>query len=109
MNKIVSEKGLFAVTGVVCPEIELTENSPADVAITAKKGKNQKAKDILLIIEVKMSIVWNWEYVNNAREGEKLVCIGDFQTHQGNPGLLRSDSMLKAIGKSINIRVSFQA
>ena len=27
-------------------------------------------------------------------------------THKGNPGLLRSDSMLKAIGKSIDIRVS---
>lgn len=106
MNKIVLEKGLYATTGVVCPEIELTENSPADVAVTRKKGKNQKAEDILLIIEVKMSIVWNWKYINNAKEGQKLICIGDFQTHQGNPGLLRSDSMLKAIGKSINIRVS---
>ena len=48
-----------------------------------------------------MSIVWNWEY----RNGE-LICLGDYKTHQGNPGLLRSDSMLKAIGKSINIRVS---
>jgi len=35
-----------------------------------------------------------------------LICLGDFKTHKGNPGLLRSDSMLKAIGKSINIRVS---
>ncbi|RKL62702.1 hypothetical protein DXT63_10395 [Thermoanaerobacteraceae bacterium SP2] len=106
MNKIVIEKGLFATTGVVCPEIELTESSPADVAITVEKGKNQKAEGILLIIEVKMSIVWNWKYINDAKEGPKLVCIGDFRTHQGNPGLLRSDSMLKAIGKSINIRVS---
>jgi len=48
-----------------------------------------------------MSIVWNWEYINN-----ELKCLGDYTTHQGNPGLLRSDSMLKAIGKSINIRVS---
>jgi len=30
----------------------------------------------------------------------------DFRTHKGNPSLLRSDSMLKAIGKAINIRVS---
>ena len=35
-----------------------------------------------------------------------MICLGDFKTHKGNPGLLRSDSMLKAIGKSINIRVS---
>jgi len=48
-----------------------------------------------------MSIVWNWELRNN-----QLICLGDFKTHKGNPGLLRSDSMLKAIGKSIHIRVS---
>lgn len=32
--------------------------------------------------------------------------VGDYKQHKGNPALLRSDSMLKAIGKSINIRVS---
>lgn len=32
--------------------------------------------------------------------------IGDYKTHKGNPSILRSNSMLKAIGKSINIRVS---
>ncbi len=26
-----------------------------------------------------------------------MICLGDFKTHQGTPGLLRSDSMLKAI------------
>jgi hypothetical protein len=60
-----------------------------------------KSLDIAAIFEVKMSVVWNWELRNN-----KLICLGDFKTHKGNPGLLRSDSMLKAIGKSINIRVS---
>ncbi len=35
-----------------------------------------------------------------------IICVGDYKTHQGTPGLLRSDSMLKAIGKSINIRIS---
>ena len=35
-----------------------------------------------------------------------LKKIGDYKTHKGQPSLLRSDSMLKAIGKSINIRVS---
>ena len=48
-----------------------------------------------------MSIVWNWEFRDN-----KLSCLGDFRTHKGNPGLLRSDTIAKAIGKSINIRVS---
>jgi hypothetical protein len=50
-----------------------------------------------------MSIVWNWEY--KPKSGE-LINLGDYTSHQGNPGMLRSDSMLKAIGKSLNIRVS---
>ncbi len=56
-----------------------------------------------MIIEVKMSVVWNWEFISRSKN---LACIRDYRTHQGNPGLLRSDTMLKAIGKSINIRVS---
>ncbi len=48
-----------------------------------------------------MSVVWNWEL-----QGNQLTCLGDYRTHRGQPGLLRSDSMLKAIGKAINIRLS---
>ncbi len=98
---IVKEKGLFAVQGAICDEIALSNMSPADVVISRKNNLKQNPEDILTIIEVKMSIVWNWEL-----KKDKLICIGDYKTHQGNPGLLRSDSMLKAIGKSINIRVS---
>lgn len=101
IQKIVSDKGLFAVQGAICEEIALTKKSPADVVVSKSKSINQRPEDILAIIEVKMSVVWNWELHNNM-----LSCIGDYKTHQGNPGLLRSDSMLKAIGKSINIRVS---
>jgi hypothetical protein len=75
--------------------------SPADIVISKHNNTNQNPEDILAIIEVKMSIVWNWEF-----RSDELICIGDYKTHQGNPGLLCSDSMLKAIGKSINIRVS---
>ncbi len=92
---------LHAVQSVICEEIGLTNRSPSDVAICKLKRREQRAEDIVIIFEVKMSIVWNWEY----KDGE-LVCLGDYRTHQGNPGLLRSDSVLKAIGKSINIRVS---
>lgn len=98
---------------VYCDEIGINKKSrsPVDVAIVKSKErtkektkeKNYKPKNILLLVEVKMSIVWNWEY--DPKNGE-LKCIGDYTTHQGNPGLLRSDTMLKAIGKSINIRVS---
>jgi len=49
-----------------------------------------------------MSIVSNYEY----KSANKIIFIGDYKQHKGNPSLLRSDSMLKAIGKSINIRVS---
>ena len=99
---IVKDKGLFAVQGAICNEIALSNQSPADVVISRRNNLNQNPEDILAIIEVKMSVVWNWELQENIT----LNCIGDYKTHQGNPGLLRSDSMLKAIGKSINVRVS---
>lgn len=102
IQEVVKDKGLFAVQGAICEEIALTNMSPADVVISRNKNINQRAEDILAIIEVKMSIVWNWEL----QGGKTFSCIGDYKTHQGNPGLLRSDSMLKGIGKSINIRVS---
>jgi len=102
LQEFAKKHDLFAVQGVICEEIGLTKQSPADVAICKTKDVVQKAENILMIFEVKMSVVWNWELVNN----KDLNCIGDFTSHQGNPGLLRSDSMLKAIGKSINIRVS---
>lgn len=94
-------KNLFAVQGAICDDIGLTSQSPADVALCKSKQREQIVQDIIAIFEIKMSIVWNWELKNS-----QLICLGDFKTHKGNPGLLRSDSMLKAIGKSINIRVS---
>ncbi len=105
IQKTVEDKGLFAVPGAICEEIALPKNSPADVVISRNKNIFQKPEDIFAIVEVKMSIVWNWELKIDTAENN-LVCIGDYKTHRGNPGLLRSDSMLKAIGKSINIRVS---
>jgi len=101
LQEFARSKNLFAVQGAICNEIGLTSQSPADVALCKTKYREQTARNIVAIFEVKMSIVWNWELKNN-----QLICLGDFKTHKGNPGLLRSDSMLKAIGKSINIRVS---
>jgi len=92
-------KQLFAIQGVICKSIGLTSNSPADVALCKSKNREQTAENIIAIFEVKMSIVWNWELKN-----DRLICLGDFKTHRGNPGLLRSDSILKAIGKSATIR-----
>jgi hypothetical protein len=103
LEPIAKKFNSYAIHNVVCEEIGLGERSPADVAIVKTPQRYQKAENIILLIEVKMSIVWNWEY--NPATGE-IKCIGDYTTHQGNPGLLRSDTMLKAIGKSINVRVS---
>ncbi len=105
LSEFAQSKGYYVVQGAVCNEIGLPKISNADVAICKTKNINQDPEDILLIIEVKMSVVWNWELKFKAGR-EELVCLGDYRTHQGNPGLLRSDTMLKAIGKSLNVRVS---
>lgn len=105
IQEIVKSNKLYAVQGAVCKDIALTRQSPADVVISKSKGIEQEPEDILVIFEVKMSLTWNWQYINR-KLGNYFKCIGDYKTHAGNPGLLRSDSMLKAIGKSINIRVS---
>jgi len=93
--------GLFAVNSVVCPELGLTNQSDADLAFCTTKETLQKAENIKLLFEIKMSIVNNYKF-----EKDQVNFIGDYKTHKGNPSILRSDSMLKAIGKSINIRVS---
>ncbi len=105
LSEFAQNKGYYVVQGAICSEIGLPKISGADVAICRNKNINQRAEDILLIIEVKMSVVWNWELKSKADE-EELICLGDYRTHQGNPGLLRSDTMLKAIGKSLNVRVA---
>ena len=105
LTSIAEELDAYAVNKVVCEELSLPQESAADVAICKKDSKVQNAEDILAIFEVKMSIVWNWE-LKNGKGKNSLACLGDYRTHQGNPGLLRSDSMLKAIGKSINVRIS---
>ncbi len=94
--------GLYAVNGVNCEEIGLTKRSNADLAFCTTNSINQKPENIKLIFEIKMSIVSNYRYSSP----DSLSFIGDYKTHKGNPSFLRSDSMLKAIGKSINIRVS---
>ncbi|PJE72787.1 MAG: hypothetical protein COV00_03450 [Candidatus Tagabacteria bacterium CG10_big_fil_rev_8_21_14_0_10_40_13] len=104
-KEIAEKLDAFSVQGVVCEEIGLTRQSAADVAICESKNIVQKPENILMIFEIKMSIAWNWELTKKGKD-YNLVCLGDYNTHQGNPSLLRSDSMLKAIGKSINIRVS---
>ena len=49
-----------------------------------------------------MSVVSNYKFTHP----QKVEFVGDYKQHKGQPSLMRSDSMLKAIGKAINIRVS---
>lgn len=99
---IAKELGLYAVNSVVCDELGLTRQSSADLAFCTSNNTIQKPENIKLLFEIKMSIVSNYKYIHP----DKIEVIGDYKQHKGNPSLLRSDSMLKAIGKSINIRVS---
>lgn len=93
--------GLYVVNSVVCPELGLSTQSDADLAFCTTNETQQKAENIKLLFEIKMSVVNNYKF-----ENDKVNFVGDYKTHKGNPSILRSDSMLKAIGKSINIRVS---
>ncbi len=99
---IAEKLGLFAVNGVVCEELGLTRQSSADLAFCTNNKTIQQPENIKLLFEIKMSVVSNYKFT----QPNKINLIGDYKQHKGNPSLLRSDSMLKAIGKSINIRVS---
>lgn len=99
---IAKELGLHAVNSVVCDELGLPRQSSADLAFCTTNNTVQKPENIKLLFEIKMSIVSNYKFTHP----NHIEYVGDYKQHKGNPALLRSDSMLKAIGKSINIRVS---
>ncbi|MDO9067050.1 MAG: hypothetical protein Q7W05_01175 [Deltaproteobacteria bacterium] len=103
LTPLATEMGLFAVNGVECEELGLTKQSRADLAFCTTESNTQIASNIKIIFEIKMSVISNYKC---DRQTKVVSFLGDYKSHQGNPALLRSDSMLKAIGKSINIRVS---
>lgn len=96
---------LFVVQQARIPSVGITSSSPADIAIATEDKKVLKASQVKLICEVKMSLVWNWQY---NPELDNVFEVGDLRTHQGKPSFTRSDSILKAIGKCIDVRVSNQ-
>lgn len=99
---IAKKLGLHAVNSVVCDELGLSKRSSADLAFCTTNSTIQMPENVKLLFEIKMSIVSNYRYT----KPYSVNFIGDYKQHKENPSLLRSDSMLKAIGKSINIRVS---
>ena len=100
---IATKLGLYAVNSVVCEELGLSSRTNPDLALCTTNENNQRPENIKLIFEVKMSVVSNYKYT---QANNYIELVGDYKQHIGQPSLMRSDSMLKAIGKSINIRVS---
>ncbi len=103
-DNVADSLDLYAVNGVICNELGLTSISPADMAFCSTNAILQEPSNIKLLFEIKMSIISNYKFT----APNSIVWIGDYKQHKGNPSLLRSDSMLKAIGKAINVRVSCQ-
>ena len=103
LNYMLHEEELYVIQQAQIPSIGITHKSPADIVVSKSNKKILMPEEVKLIFEVKMSLVWNWQY----DESTGLVKeIGDYRTHQGRPSFTRSDSILKAIGKGIDIRVS---
>lgn len=103
LESLIDDENLSIVRQARIPALGITSSSPADVVIASEDKKILKASEVKVIFEVKMSIVWNWQYDDSSGS---LREIGDLRTHQGKPSFTRSDSILKAIGKCIDIRVS---
>lgn len=103
LNYMLCDKDLYVIQQAQIPSIGITHKSPADIVIATADKKVLMADEVRLIFEVKMSLVWNWQYDDATGIVKE---IGDYRTHQGRPSFTRSDSILKAIGKGIDIRVS---
>ena len=102
-KKLIENENLFLIRQARIPALGITSRSPADLVISTSNKQILKPSEVKAIFEIKMSIVWNWQYFE---ESGNVVEIGDYRTHQGKPSFTRSDSILKAIGKCIGIRVS---
>ncbi len=102
-NYLIKDENMYVIRQAQIPAIGISAHSPADIVIASKNKKVLRPEDVKIIFEVKMSIVWNWQWDINTNS---LKEIGDFKTHKGKPSFTRSDSILKAIGKCIDIRVS---
>ena len=103
LSPVARKLNLYAVPSVICQEAGLSKQSSADIAFCKSDKQYQRYQDIKIIFEIKMSLLSNYEFDTNKKT---VQWIGDYTTHKGNPSLLRSDSMLKAIGKLISIRVA---
>lgn len=103
LKHVLEDENVHIIQQAQIPSIGITHKSPADIVIADADKKVLMPEEVRMIFEVKMSLVWNWQY--DEATG-RIKEIGDYRTHQGRPSFTRSDSILKAIGKGIDIRVS---
>lgn len=92
---------------VICDELDLNSSSSADLAIVDSTvvGRVARADQIRMIIEVKMSLIWNWETEKETSDKRnKFSIVADYDRHIGRPSIYRTDSILKAIGKAAILR-----
>lgn len=96
LQDFANSQGLYAVQSVICNEIGLSAQSPADVAFCKTRHREQFPTDIKTIFEVKMSIVWNWELRNNqgfwSVNPKPLDDNGDNIKQTPSNGFIRMDS-----------------
>ena len=86
---------LFAKRGVICPDLGLTGQSSADLAILNEDTDGPVAAEgIKCLFEVKMSFIWNWH------KHDLKSPVADYDGYHGRPSIARTDSILKAIGKA---------
>ena len=62
LNHILQDEELFVIQQAQIPSIGITHRSPADIVISNANKKVLMPEDVKLIFEVKMSLVWNWQY-----------------------------------------------
>jgi hypothetical protein len=64
---------LYAVNGVVCEELGLSRQSSADLAFCTTNKIDQKAENIKLLFEIKMSVVSNYRFT----KPNNIQMVGD--------------------------------
>ena len=62
LEHILEGNELHVIQQAQVPSIGITRKSPADIVIATSKRKVLMPEEVKLIFEVKMSLVWNWEY-----------------------------------------------
>ena len=102
-NHLLEDEDLHVIPKAQIPAIGISHKSPADIVLASQNKKVLMPDEVKLIFDVNMSVVWNWQF--DPELGDVFE-IGDYRTHQGKPSFASSESIINAIGKCIDIRLS---